>query len=83
MDEYVRTLPQFIADMRTWAISQGCLFTDESEIAEITGSYFVDMVHVKTDPEHQQPFMGFFWRQVQPLIDSVLSRNAKPAPPAP
>ena len=80
MDEYMRTLPQFIADLRDWALSQGCLFTDESEIAEITSRYFVDMVHVKTDPDHQRPFMGYFWRQVQPLIDGVLSHHTKPAP---
>ncbi len=83
MDEYVRTLPQFIADLRAWALSQGCLFTDESEIAEITSRYFVDMVHVKTDPDHQRPFMGYFWRQVQPQIDGVFAGNAKPATPAP
>lgn len=83
VDEYVRTLPKFMADLRAWAVSQGCLFTDESEIAEITGNYFVDMVHVKTDPAHQRPFMEHFWRQVQPLINEVVNRSPKTASSAP
>ena len=82
-DEYVRTLPKFVADLRAWAVSQGCVFTDESEITEITGDYFVDMVHVKTDAAHRRPFMEFFWGQVQPVIDGVIPRAPKTASTAP
>lgn len=74
--ESERLLREYLEQLRRYAEGKGCLYSDESGKAEITGSMFLDSMHIRTEPGNQQAYMRIFWDQVKPLIDEILNSEA-------
>jgi hypothetical protein len=72
-----QALPGYMASLKTYLESNGCLFTDESEDDRITYDMYVDGDHIRNEPRYQQPYMDLFWRRVQPLVTRAI-HPAKP-----
>lgn len=61
----------YLHDLKQYLDREGCLFTDESTLLEITAEMFVDDGHINSTPHIQQPYMSHFWRCVQPTLANV------------
>ena len=68
----------YLHDLKQYLAQEGCLFTDESTLREITAEMYVDDGHINSTPQIQQPYMSHFWRCVQPTLANVFkSQNAE------
>lgn len=72
-------VPAYLAAMRSYLESHGCLYTDECSESEITASMYLDYLHIKSEPTNQHAFMKILWRNIQPEIDRVL-KDSDPSP---
>jgi hypothetical protein len=75
--EAVHRLPEYFADLKVYLASEGCLFTEEKDWANITADMYADHLHLKTEPAVQQAYMRHFWKEVGPVVAPVL-RGAQP-----
>jgi hypothetical protein len=74
--ESAMVLREYLEQLRAYVEGKGCLYTDESGESGITGSMFLDSMHIRTEPSNQQAYMRIFWDQVKPIIDDVLNSDA-------
>lgn len=77
--EWERTLPAYLGALRSYLEGEGCFYTDETSEGDIGSEFYVDLVHIRTEPATQEAYLKIFWRHVGPLIDRLLGPSGTPS----